>query len=416
MSLAHHLNELAQANSDGLLNDDEYRLLRQSLFDQHASTAVIPVETPLVPVAKVHVQLRSSSFTSASSLSSNQKSPRHSENPILPQATPRPKSTVSFGVANLLRRATGCKTPIHDTHDSLHIKTHADPPKRTVLPRILHRKPSNITPIRTEPFPSISAKYPSLRSPRIAHIRSQDSLSQLSPGPRTPLPASLSLFDDASVFDDGGFYTSADIRNTITATQAELLRLMGAFDDLESTTVARIHGQTAHRPPNLLLEGKEWRDPDRRRNPPQSPRRIDKSDSFSIHSATSSLSQSRSSTFTKPTLASPLSLHFRTSSISIRRKNSVSSVSSQGHASRLGSPSSLSVNGPSSLSRSTGHLPLTSVRETSSSTNHAAPEDDPELIDVRRRREGVSARYTARLDYLRAKLKGAELHEKLMRK
>lgn len=43
-------------------------------------------------------------------------------------------------------------------------------------------------------------------------------------------------------------------------------------------------------------------------------------------------------------------------------------------------------------------------------------EVEPELEDIRRRREEVSQRYDARLEYLRAKLKGAQLHEKLMRK
>jgi len=44
------------------------------------------------------------------------------------------------------------------------------------------------------------------------------------------------------------------------------------------------------------------------------------------------------------------------------------------------------------------------------------PEDvENEMEDIQRRREEVSLRYEARLEYLRAKLKGAQLHEKLMR-
>jgi hypothetical protein len=39
-----------------------------------------------------------------------------------------------------------------------------------------------------------------------------------------------------------------------------------------------------------------------------------------------------------------------------------------------------------------------------------------EIEDIRRRRGEVSLRYEARLEYLRAKLKGAQLHEKLLRK
>ena len=41
---------------------------------------------------------------------------------------------------------------------------------------------------------------------------------------------------------------------------------------------------------------------------------------------------------------------------------------------------------------------------------------ESEMDDIRRRREEVSRRYDARLEYLRAKLKGAQLHERLMRK
>ncbi len=43
-------------------------------------------------------------------------------------------------------------------------------------------------------------------------------------------------------------------------------------------------------------------------------------------------------------------------------------------------------------------------------------ENDPELVDVRKRREELVARYNARLEFLRAKLKGAELHERLLRR
>ena len=45
-----------------------------------------------------------------------------------------------------------------------------------------------------------------------------------------------------------------------------------------------------------------------------------------------------------------------------------------------------------------------------------AEDIENEIEDIRRRREEVSVRYEARLEYLRAKLKGAQLHEKLMRK
>ena len=42
--------------------------------------------------------------------------------------------------------------------------------------------------------------------------------------------------------------------------------------------------------------------------------------------------------------------------------------------------------------------------------------DDRELKDIRRRRKQVIERYNSRLEYLKARLKSAELHEKLMRR
>lgn len=42
--------------------------------------------------------------------------------------------------------------------------------------------------------------------------------------------------------------------------------------------------------------------------------------------------------------------------------------------------------------------------------------DEEEMEEIRRRREEVMMRYDARLEYLRARLKGAQLHEKLLRK
>lgn len=44
------------------------------------------------------------------------------------------------------------------------------------------------------------------------------------------------------------------------------------------------------------------------------------------------------------------------------------------------------------------------------------PEEDDGMEDIWRKREEVQMRYEARLDYLRAKLKSAQLHEKLLRK
>lgn len=74
-----------------------------------------------------------------------------------------------------------------------------------------------------------------------------------------------------------------------------------------------------------------------------------------------------------------------------------------------------------SLARSSaGYLPMMPEEDKSVSgtmdTLKLEQDDGDEMEDIRRRREEVSVRYEARLEYLRAKLKGAQLHEKLLRK
>lgn len=73
-----------------------------------------------------------------------------------------------------------------------------------------------------------------------------------------------------------------------------------------------------------------------------------------------------------------------------------------------------------SSSRSTGHLPLpvslSVPEEMSSQDSTGDAEVDREVEDIRRRRTEVTKRYEARLEFLRAKLKGAEIHEKLLKK
>lgn len=148
-----------------------------------------------------------------------------------------------------------------------------------------------------------------------------------------------------------------------------------------------------------------------------------------------------------------------TQPVSLARKASLSSISSRGRGGsasgtpylpalpsslgRLWSGSSSSVN----LARSTGHLPLQTVTEvgpiernkrplrldtslavrsgstpTSPRRNGMMISDDEdlaalevEMVEIRRRRAEVMGRYEERLGYLRAKLKGAELHEKILR-
>lgn len=228
-----------------------------------------------------------------------------------------------------------------------------------------------------------------------------------------------------NVFDEEHLDNVQEIRREIATVEAERKRLMDAFSGLELTSLTKGYGQVS-----AAIESRTrgddadatWR----------SQRFASDSDALSTRSGTSvgtTLSISRSAYSSRrarpmksgsPIISRPGSLH---------RKNSTSSVTSQGKI--IGStlpippvpalPSSLglfNVGNNSSISLARSHIPLSSLAEDDGAENegNAATDEQNETADIRKRREEVGARYDARLEYLQAKLKGAELHEKLMRK
>jgi hypothetical protein len=265
------------------------------------------------------------------------------------------------------------------------------------------------------------------------------------------------LLDDDP--DDEALKSSKEIRAQIEAVEAEGRRLMDAFNGLELSTLTRKSQTTAISTlPSAahLLQGLDSLDNAWSSQTPNDP------DGMSMRSTTSngtSLSTHRSPARSPRTVPNtPLV----SQPVSLARKSSLSSISSRGRSGttsgapylpalpsslgRLWSGSTSSVN----LVRSTNHLPLAPVAEgdsresverdkrylrldTSSSAflrpGPASPrkpggfgDDDDiaalevEMTEIRRRRAEVMARYEERLGYLRAKLKGAELHEKLLRR
>lgn len=244
-----------------------------------------------------------------------------------------------------------------------------------------------------------------------------------------------------------------DITQEIANLEAEAKRLMDAFTGLEVTTLAK--AQRGHVRPSLRSVdfGKNstgdstWGvDSD---GPSQ--RRINLADdTISMRSGTSvgttpSLSPSVSRSAysakkmgrTKLSVNAPIGVSTSRAG-SLHRKNSSSSVASDKRPAKasMAPPvpalpaaiaqihhlKSASVSNIS-LARSTGHAPMNTVPEdelmSASGTIKSLrvnEELESEMDDIRRRREEVSHRYDARLEYLRAKLKGAQLHERLMRK
>ncbi|KAG5648440.1 hypothetical protein DXG03_005014 [Asterophora parasitica] len=440
ITLAQRLNELAVANSEGLLNDDEYRLLRQNLFERFATTTTVPTEAPIVPAARPRPRGASSGQEGrpiSRPLSNFQVEVNRS--PSI-----RSKSSVTSGVASFLRRATSRRTPSNDLSDTSSIFSSASIASN-VFKRGLSKK-SSASSVRTATSRtqadtiSISSRTgvgsqsdqssPFLPSTPSAS-RSAASIRRFATPPSSfpgrglgsDTPSRSSAFNHDLMQDDDRLQTTSEIRQEISAVEAEARRLMDAFNGLEMTTLAKLqrqHGRTlqdsAAAADSMWMMVPEGR----------SQRRvvIADSDVASLRSATSggtAASMTRK-TRSKGSLTAPTPLN-STRPGSLRRKNSSSSVGSGER--KLGGRSNIPP--VPALPASYGHLGVASHSNVSLARSHvtmsAVPEDEQtegkiesEMDDIRRRRDEVSERYAARLEYLRAKLKGAQLHEKLARK
>lgn len=245
-----------------------------------------------------------------------------------------------------------------------------------------------------------------------------------------------------NVFDEERLLTTADIREEIVAVEAEMKRLMDAFTGLEITTLSEAQRSRGYsvtrsdtgRPSNAgsIVESK----PIIRANLGGD------SDAGSIRSATStgtgltkSVHSTRLGLRAKTSVTNSLTPSGSSRPSSLRRKDSASSVLSHGvgkggvkppvpalpnHVFGLGQ-----VNVSNASLAKSGHHVMASVPEDAVDVDMRSMttmriddelEEDDGIEDIWRKREEVQMRYEARLDYLRAKLKSAQLHEKLLRK
>ncbi|KAF7299061.1 hypothetical protein MIND_00854400 [Mycena indigotica] len=458
-TLAQRLNELAVANSEGLLDDDEYRLLRQDLFERFTSTNVVPTETPVVPIASHQRSVRISTATTGKrpSIDSARVSISTSSNFVIDRPTtsyaPSTNSRSSIsGVASLFRRATGRQSSSRDDASSVYSSTSAVGESAATRIKRLSKKKSNSS-LNTDRGDAVSISSrrtgtslaspvePSGTAPSVRSIRKL-------PMPPSSFPTRLPGVESryAGMSADPPPTPGADdpesaqaLRKEIQAVEAEARRLLDAFNGLELSTLTK-HRRTSAMGPRdsvaTLIPGQSHQ------------HSLNVSDTASMRSATSAgTSASRTS---RHKAKGPMSMHgyssrsdsgYATSSLrggTLDRKNSVSSMGS----SRLGiGPRRAASDGTTNhhsggLAPPVPPLPLgmslgpssTSTTSLVRSTMGVVHEDEPiltvdldeerafgqEMDDLRRRREEVAGRYETRLEYLRAKLRGAELHEKLM--
>ncbi|KAJ7505459.1 hypothetical protein B0H11DRAFT_2220895 [Mycena galericulata] len=472
-TLAQRLNELAVANSEGLLSDDEYRLLRQDLFQRFASTTVVPTEIPVVPLASQ--QARSSVRLNGAttpltdkrqSIDSRRVSIATQSNFIVDkQRTPsvHSRSSMTSGVASFFRRATS-RHPSHDYSDSSSIfsATSVAPSESASRFNRLSKKTSasSLTTDRGDTISISSRRTNNASAPTESSLPASSvrSVRRL-PTPPSSFPTRLPGVESryAGMTPEPSPSTeSADtaetIRREILAVEAEGRRLMDAFNGLELTTLTQRRRSAVTGPRDsvatLVPDSRSIYSVGRRSRKGSD---AGDGDAASMRSATSggtapsltSRRGARGSTLKPGGAAQVQAAGFVSSASSSRveslhRKNSGSSMASGGSRLGIGAnghgsgglmvppvpplPLGMSLGqmgSTPSLTRSTGHLPMSVLHEDEAVLTIDLDDErefGQEMEDLRRRREEVAARYEARLEYLRAKLKGAELHEKLLSK
>ncbi|KAJ4481903.1 hypothetical protein J3R30DRAFT_3402587 [Lentinula aciculospora] len=301
MTLAQRLNELAVANEQGLLNDDEYRILRQNLFERFAGNATVPVEESIVPASVTSLRHPQKGITPASEGRTSFSSSRLSSNfnidiaPNTSTASVRSPSirSVRTGVTSLLHRATnrGSNRDKSDTssiysttstasnvfHSQLsYNQPHTRVGSHAGSARSLRKKTSNSS-IGTEASiskkgqnqadsVSLSSRTSRKRtglgfgqhperspsdgsySPQTPSRSATSSLRRLAVPPSSFSPKGLHNSNleptredgrSQDIFEDTNLVTSADLKREIAAVEAEGKRLVDAFNGLEVTTLAK---------------------------------------------------------------------------------------------------------------------------------------------------------------------------------
>lgn len=366
------------------------------------------------------------------------------------------KNSMTSGVANFLRRATSRRrnASSKDFSDASSVISSTSKLSSIFKPR-LARKSSTSSVLTAVSRTQADAISISSRQTGMGSDRTHSDSLHFSPSvgrstasvrrfgtPPSSFPA-RSVTNEArytgfDIMDDDHLKTTAEIRQAIMSVEAEAKSLMDAFNGLEVTTLARIRrrqgrvpltptGENGRKSQTDLLSGISSETRSQRRIV------IAESDVVSVMSATSvgtaasnakTAYSGRRALRTKGSIGASLSI---SRPDSLHRKNSSSSMGSQragrggtvppvpslplsyGH---IGTAGSSNV----SLTRSTGMSVLLEDENSTMRIQEDEGQLENEMDEIRRRREEVSRRYEGRLEYLRAKLKGAQLHEKVLKK
>ncbi|KAL5519988.1 hypothetical protein ACEPAG_1648 [Sanghuangporus baumii] len=344
VTLAHKLNELATAHKEGLLNDDDYRVLRQNLFNSFATHSIPPVEAPVVK-------------------SVEPVSLRYSSTPL-----------------NDCSTTNSARTPSLQTQNT----------NRSSVSTLFRRLRS--------------------RSSRDHSMDEQDRMSISSSTPRFPLSPAL----DSNARELGRQASTDSLKTTHSRQIPPDLRSVSSKKSLRSTmTVSDVGGISRGSTRSF-----------RTNDPPPS--------SFNAKYVSSRLSSLDSNV---DRLRSAADIRAAIRSVEAEQQSVIASLSllsqhqfhsaSYGRTQYLNSRMGISAHLVSSNDSRNGYY------ERSASDSHSAhigavPDEevwmnygndgDIQLNEIGRRRAEITIRYQQRLDYLKARLKGAEIHERLLRK
>ncbi|TDL17699.1 hypothetical protein BD410DRAFT_901243 [Rickenella mellea] len=413
MTLAQRLNELAVANSDGLLDDDEYRLLRQNLFQRFATSSAAPEEVPVVR-------------------SSRQRTPRydtslHNASQIHVTRTPSVKSqsSITSTMSGLFRRTRSLRGKPVSIRDDVSVISNGSRASLAFSvaykPRSLRRQMSD-TSMRTQnsrlphDVRSISSRHTAKSGAMLPDTPDGNIGSTSRFGSRTaePPPSSFVTRNMSNIIlDVEHLKTSADIRAEIQNIDTEFQRLLDAFNGLEVSAGPQQN--------SAILELTQ----SNRRHLRQ-PDILNTQDAFHskahsvISPATHHMSANLNSSITSishlnshPHVSKHKIVHIlpHTPHVTFGVSTQQSSLSNPQLVTQEHNSHSLNMEPALSLSSPQYFQPNEHQNWLQHSSHQYSSMDD-----IRHRRDELVHRYQERIDYLRAKLKGAELHERLLKK
>ncbi|KAJ3825531.1 hypothetical protein F5880DRAFT_225407 [Lentinula raphanica] len=254
-TLAARLNELASANEKGLLNDDEYRILRQDAFERYTGlgdsgqsdagapfigssnlslsqpirlTATTSTQSRLKPTRRpsdINIKASPSTLSEKDKKSSNNVIAsfiRRATSPLRPSASsPGPSNIPSSSSRKTSYEYTISRSDSRKNHKSNHPHSHANP---VPDPHLLS--------------PPTSPTRPLHHTKRTKGSSSPTGLSStLTVSSTKPVP--LSAISNPDIFEDGGLFTSADIRIAISELDEDAKRVIHAFDELQDSAIRR---------------------------------------------------------------------------------------------------------------------------------------------------------------------------------